>query len=105
MQLNLDGKVADKATHYEAGSESGESEFSLNRFNQDTCDPETCDPEATEATAATEATDSKEGEAAVLACTEAARGLKFKPYDMCNARRTLDELANAQQTGAEDQTP
>ena len=34
------------------------------------------------------------GEAATEACAEAARGLKFKPYAMCKARRTLDDLAH-----------
>jgi len=36
------------------------------------------------------------GEAATEACVEAARGMLFKPYAMCKARRALDELAHAQ---------
>jgi hypothetical protein len=42
------------------------------------------------------------GEALLDACVTAARGLAFKPYDMCVVRHTMDELTNAQQTGTAD---
>ena len=36
--------------------------------------------------------DERAGEEAMAACVEAARGLVFRPYAMCKARRTLDVI-------------
>ena len=72
MQLTLTGEVAEAHAPFE-------------------CTPPTSPWQMVEAEEEDEhALEERAGEAAMAACVEAARGLAFRPYAMCKARRTLD---------------
>ena len=72
MQLNLDGEVAAPHSPFECTPPSSPWQM--------------VEEEPTEE----QSLEEQAGEAAMEACVEAARGLVFRPYAMCKARRTLD---------------
>ena len=89
MQLNLDGEIA--APHSPFASTPPSPPWRM---------VEAEDEEEEE-----QRPEEQGGAAAIAACTEAARGLSFRPYAMCKARKAFDNLAVVQQTYTEDPTP
>ena len=83
MQLNLDGEVAEPHSPFE-------------------CTPPSPPWRMVEEEEKEQTPEDLAGEAVLAACTEAARGLVFRPYAMCKARKAFNELAVVQHTCTED---
>ena len=110
MQLTLTGEVAEPHAPFECTPpsspwqmvEAEEQEEPTEKAEEAEEEPTEKAEEQKEPTEAPEPSEEQAGEALLDACATAARGMAFKPYDMCVVRHTLDDLTNAQQTGTAD---
>ena len=105
MQLTLTGEVAEAHAPFECTPPSSPWQMVEAEEAEEPTAVETATEKAEEqeeTTQAPEPSEEQAGEALLDACATAARGMPFKPYDMCVVRHTLDDLTNAQQTGTAD---